>query len=98
MAVSMHKKIKVSNKYVDAFLIKLQTKNLILLICKNGYIMCGYLNLKIANKFKDVAIKVVGVSSIEDTLKAKVQSCSYEAKKIGIYKGQSIKEALKIIN
>lgn len=90
-------RIKVGKKYIKAVLIKLISKNLILLIGKKGYVMCGYLNLKAANKFKDAAIKITGVSSIEDALKAKVHSLSFAAKGLGIYKGQDIKEALKII-
>ncbi|MEW5759020.1 MAG: DUF1805 domain-containing protein [Candidatus Omnitrophota bacterium] len=93
----IHKKIKIGRKHVDAFLIKLQAKNFITLVGKNGYIMCGYLNLKIANKFKDVAIKVVGISTIEEMLKAKMHSCSNAAKKLGINKYRSVKDILRII-
>lgn len=78
-------------------MINLQSKNLILLKGNKGYVMCGYLNLRVAEKFKDIAIKIIGVSSIEQALKAKVHSCTSYARKLGISKGQPIKEALKII-
>jgi len=78
--------------------IRLQKKNLIVLIGKKGYIMCGYLNLNTANKFKDVAIRVKGVSKIEEVLNTKVENCSIPAKKLGIYIGQPIKEVLEIIS
>ena len=78
-------------------MINLQSKNFILLKGRNGYVMCGYLNLKTAEKFKDVAIKIVGVSTIEEALKAKVHSCTSQAKRLGISKGQPVKETLKII-
>lgn len=89
--------IRIGNVSIEAFLINLASKNLILLKGKKGYVMCGYLNLKVAEKFKDVAVKVTGISSIEDSLKTVVHSCTSSAKKLGIYKGQPIKEALRLI-
>ena len=90
-------KIKIGGKYIEAFLISLQSKNLILLRGSRGYVMCGYLNLKAAERFKDAAIKITGISTIKEALKASVHSCTSSARKVGIYKGQPIKEALKII-
>lgn len=92
-----HKKIKFGSQYIDAFQIKLLSKNFILLRGTKGYIMCGYLNLSVANKFREAAVKISGVSNIEDALEAKVLSLSYPAQKMGIYKGQPVKKALKII-
>lgn len=91
------KKIKIGKKTIEAVLLPLSGKNLIVLRGSRGYIMCGYLNLSAANKFKDTAIKITGVATIEDALAAKVHSLSSAAKKIGIYKGQPIREVLNII-
>lgn len=92
------KKIKVGKKYVEGLVSALGKKNLILIKGKKGYIMCGYLNLKVASGFNDVAIKITGVSNIKDAISAKVHSCTLDAKKKGIRKGQPIKEVLKIIS
>jgi uncharacterized protein YunC (DUF1805 family) len=92
-----YKKIKIGRKYIEAISINLLNKNLILLKGKKGYVMCGYLNLKTAQKFQDVAIKIVGVLSIEEALKAKVHSCTSQARRLGIFKDQAVKDALKII-
>jgi uncharacterized protein YunC (DUF1805 family) len=92
-----HKKIKIGKKYVEAICVNLLSKNLILLKGSRGYVMCGYLNLKVAAKFKDVAVKIVGVSTIEQALKATVHSCTPAAKKLGISPGQPIKEVFNII-
>jgi len=92
------KRIKIGkDKYIDAYSIPLQNKNLVLLRGKKGYIMCGYLNLRVAEKFKEAAIKVAGVSSIEDALKARVHSCTSFAKRLSVYKGEPVKEVLRII-
>jgi len=97
MANLIHKRIKIGKKYIDAVSMKLMSKNLVLIKGDKGYIMCGYLNLSAANKFGDAAIKIVGVSSVEEALKTKVFACSRAAKRLGVHKGQPVKEAIKII-
>lgn len=92
-----YQKIKVEKKIIKAILVKLLSKNLILLRGSRGYIMCGYLNLRVSENFKDVAVKIVGVGTIAQALKADVHSCTTPARKLGIYKGQPVKEVLKII-
>ncbi len=92
-----HIKIKVGKKTAEAMLFSLAGKNLIVLKGPRGYIMCGYLNMKAAERFKDVAAKITGVSTISEALKATVTSCTSHARRLGIHKGQSIKEVLKII-
>jgi uncharacterized protein YunC (DUF1805 family) len=89
--------IKVDGKEIQVIVLPLQSKNLIILRGANGYVMCGYLDMSVADKFNDVAIKVTGVSGIDDVLNAKVNSCSSAAAKLGIAAGQPIKEVLKII-
>ena len=96
-AVKEKKTIVLGKKKIEAFCINILEKNLIILKGEKGYIMCGYLNLNAANKFKEAAVKVTGVSTINDALGAKVHSCTYAAKKIGIRKNQPIKDVLKII-
>ena len=76
---------------------KLASKNLIVLRGSKGYIMCGYLNLQAAEKFKDAAVKIKGISTIKEALRTNVFACTSQARKLGIYKGQLIKEVLKII-
>ncbi|MCK4519912.1 MAG: DUF1805 domain-containing protein [Candidatus Omnitrophica bacterium] len=91
------RKIKVGKKYVRGVCLKLTGKSLIVFSGKKGYIMCGYLNLGAANKFKDVAVKITGVSTINEALAANVHSATSAAKRLGIHKGQAIKDVLKII-
>jgi len=76
---------------------RLQSKNLIILKGGKGYIMCGYLDLSTADKFKDVAVRITGASNIAEAVLANVHSLSQAAKRLGIYKGQPIKEVLEII-
>jgi uncharacterized protein YunC (DUF1805 family) len=96
MRKPVYKKIKIGKSYIEAFVLPLLAKSFILLRGRRGYVMCGYLNLKAAEKFKDRAVKVTGVSGIKDALSAEVHSCTSEARKLGIRKGQPIREVLKI--
>lgn len=91
------RKINLGKKSLQAHLIKLSPKNLIVIRGTKGYVMCGYLNMAAANKFRDVAIKIVGISSIKQALETKAYSVSKAAKDKGIFKGQAIKDILKII-
>lgn len=59
-----------------------------------GFVMCGYLNIEVANKLGDVAVRVTGVKSFEDVLNAKAVDVSEAAKKLGITIGMQAKEAL----
>jgi len=62
-----------------------------------GFVMCGYLNMEIANKLGDVAVRVTGVRSFDDVLNAKAVDVSEAAKKRGITAGISAKEALNMM-
>ena len=92
------RKIKIKNNYLLALELKLLDKKLIVLRGGKGYIMCGYLDLRVAEKFKDCAAKITGVSTIRQALSAKIHSCTRQAKRSGIYKGQPVKDALAIIS
>lgn len=59
--------------------------------------MCGYLDLKAAEKFGDVAMKIKGVSTIKQAIETTVHSCTSQALKLGISKGQPIAVVLKLI-
>jgi uncharacterized protein YunC (DUF1805 family) len=75
----------------------LLTKKVLILRGQRGYVMCGYLNLGVADKSGDVAVKVSGVGSLKDLLNARVAGCSSAAKKIGIRKDQPIKKILPLL-
>lgn len=77
--------------------LKMDMENAPLLVIRAGcgFVMCGYLNMEIANKIGDVAVRVTGVRSFEDVLNAKAVDVSETAKKLGITIGMTAKEALK---
>ena len=91
------RKIKVGNKYIQALSLRLLDKNLIVLRGSKGYVMCGYLDMKVAERFSDVAVTVVNVATIAQAINARVHVCTSSARRLGIHKGQPIKEVLRII-
>ncbi|MEW6008641.1 MAG: YunC family protein [Candidatus Omnitrophota bacterium] len=56
--------------------------------------MCGYLNIKVAEKFGEAACVVKGVNSIEDLLKAPIFNLTKKAYSLGVRKWMSGKEAI----
>ncbi len=92
-----HRKIQIGPGVIEALACELTGKNLIVLRGSRGYVMCGYLDLAASEKFNDVAVKITGVSTIDDALKARVVSCTTAAMKAGIAPGQNIQDVLKII-
>jgi len=68
---------------------------LLVIRAAKGFVMCGYLNIEVANKLGDVAVRVTGVKSFEDVLNAKAVDVSDATKKLGITVGMPAKEALE---
>lgn len=71
--------------------------NLLMLLCKKGYVMCGYLNQAAAEKFADAAA-IVGGSTFEEILANPVKSVTPEAEALGIAVGMSGAEAAEKLN
>ena len=81
--------IELDNGDVIGYDIDLGNASLILLKSRKGYVMCGYLNMDVANKLGDIAGKVTGVKTIDDALKANIVEVSYKAKKKGLKVGMT---------
>jgi len=60
---------------------------LILIKARNGYIMCGYLNMDAANRLGDIAGKISGVNDFKEMLEKEVIEISEKAKEMGIKPG-----------
>jgi uncharacterized protein YunC (DUF1805 family) len=89
--------VKTARGTIEALCVSLQSKNLILLRGSKGYVMCGYLDLSVAEESGDAAVRITSVSTIEDALSARVQSCTTPCRSLGIREGQPVKEVLDLI-
>jgi uncharacterized protein YunC (DUF1805 family) len=68
---------------------------LLVIKAARGFVMCGYLDMAMANRLGDIAAKVTGVKTFEDVLNSKIIEASEEAKKLGIQEGITGREALE---
>lgn len=93
----LNTEVRLKKGLVTGTLIKLQNAPLIIIHNPNGYLMCGYLDMNIANKMGDVAAKVRGVDNIDATLDAKIVELSDNAKKLGLKTGISGRNFLNSI-
>ncbi len=86
--------IKLEKGFALGLKMDMEHAPLLVIRAGKGFVMCGYLNIDVANKLGDVAVRVTGVKSFEDVLNAKAVDVSEAAKKLGIAIGMSAKEAL----
>ncbi len=86
--------IKLENGSALGLKMDMEHAPLLVIRAAKGFVMCGYLNMDVANKLGDVAVRVTGVKSFEDVLEAKAVEVSEAAKKLGITIGMPAREAL----
>jgi uncharacterized protein YunC (DUF1805 family) len=87
--------ISIGKKTAQGIEIPLHNAVLVLMKAKKGFIMCGYLDIKLAEKLGDCACIVRGISTIDDMLKGKVTECTTKALALGIEPGMTGEAALK---
>ncbi len=68
---------------------------LLVLVADRGFVMCGYLNLDVAERLGVAAAVVSGVRTFEDMLKAEVRACTSRAREMGVREGMRGREALE---
>lgn len=91
------KEIIVNGKVVKGYEIPLQNAVLVLIVGERGYIMCGYLNLDVAEKFGDCACIVRGVKSVDDMLNSSVVEVTSKAGELGIFVGMPVRDVIRLI-
>ncbi|MBE1555621.1 YunC family protein [Sporosarcina limicola] len=81
-----------------AVTVRLPKTTLLTISNDNGYIMCGALDVGLLNtqlhERKILAGRAVGVKTIEQLLKAPLESVTLEAERLGIHSGMSGEQAL----
>lgn len=71
--------------------------NMLVLLCKKGYIMCGYLNQPAAEKFEDAAA-IVGGATFEEILANPVKGVTPAAAALGVEIGMTGAQAAARLN
>jgi uncharacterized protein YunC (DUF1805 family) len=68
---------------------------LLVIRAPRGFVMCGYLDISMAEQLDDVAVKVRGVRNFEDVLAAGVVEATKAAIDLGIEVGMPARQALE---
>jgi len=59
-----------------------------------GFVMCGYLNIDVAERIGAAAAIVSGVNSFEDVLNAEIKAATSKAKALGLEPGKVVRTVL----
>ena len=70
---------------------------LILVSAEKGFVMCGFLNVDVAESLDVAAAVVSGVKSFEDVLNAEVKAATSKAKNLGVNVGMKGSDALSCL-
>ena len=89
-------KVKIDDKTVLGLKVELpDSPPLLLMVGEKGFIMCGYLNVEVAERLQVAAAMVSGVKSFQDVLEAEIKAATSKAREMGINLGMKGREALK---
>ena len=89
-------KIKIDDKTVLGLKAELpDSPPLLLMVGEKGFIMCGYLNVEVAERLQVAAAMVSGVKSFQDVLEAEIKAATSKARELGINLGMKGREALR---
>ena len=86
--------IKLERGTVLGLKFEMNKASLLVIKAQKGFVMCGYLNIEMAETIGDVAVLVRGVSNFDDVLNASALEVTTEAGRLGIIKGMSGRECL----
>ena len=68
---------------------------LLLVVADKGFVMCGFLNVDVAEKLGVAAAVVSGVENFEDVLNAEVKAVTSKARDLSVSVGMKGVDALK---
>ena len=89
-------KIKIDDETVLGLKVELpDSPPLLLMVGEKGFIMCGYLNVEVAERLQVAAAMVSGVKSFQDVLEAEIKAATSKARELGISLGMKGREALR---
>ncbi len=87
--------IELENGTVLGLKIDMEHAPLLVIRAPRGFVMCGYLDISMAEQLDDVAVKVRGVRNFEDVLACGVVEATQAAIDLGIEVGMPARQALE---
>ena len=89
-------KVKIDDETVLGLKVELpDSPPLLLMVGEKGFIMCGYLNVEVAERLQVAAAMVSGVKSFQDVLEAEIKAATSKAREMGISLSMKGREALR---
>lgn len=98
----VHKKVKLTKKEADGYVIPLGAINLVFVVTDKGMVGCGAFDVAALNNFSYPAARVkslIGkpVATIDDLLEGIIKDANVEATSLGVNSGMSGREALNLM-
>lgn len=87
--------IELENGTALGLKIDMEHAPLLVIRAPGGFVMCGYLDISMAERLEDVAVKVTGVRNFEDVLASGVVEATPAAIDLGIELGMPARQALE---
>ena len=87
--------IELENGTALGLKIDMEHAPLLVIRAPRGFVMCGYLDISMAEQLDDVAVKVRSVRNFEDVLAAGVVEVTKAAADLGIEVGMPARQALE---
>jgi uncharacterized protein YunC (DUF1805 family) len=90
--------LKINDKVAVGLRVDLpNSPPLLLIVGRTGFVMCGFLNIDVAEKVNVTAAMVSGVKTFEDVLAADIKAVTSKAQMKGIKVGMKGEDAVKLL-
>lgn len=70
---------------------------LLLIVGRTGFVMCGFLNIDVAERLNVIAAMVSGVKTFDDVLAAEIKALTSKAQTKGMKVGMKGEDAVKLL-
>jgi uncharacterized protein YunC (DUF1805 family) len=90
--------LKINDKVAVGLRVDLpDSPPLLLIVGRTGFVMCGFLNIDVAEKVNVSAAMVSGVKTFDDVLAADIKAVTSKAQMKGIKVGMKCEDAVKLL-
>jgi uncharacterized protein YunC (DUF1805 family) len=90
--------LKINDKVAVGLRVDLpNSPPLLLIVGQTGFVMCGFLNIDVAEKVNVTAAMVSGVKTFDDVLAADIKAVTSKAQMKGIKVGMKGEDAVKLL-
>jgi len=90
--------LKINDKVAVGLRVELpDSPPLLLIVGRTGLVMCGFLNIDVAEKVNATAAMVSGVETFDDVLAADIKAVTFKAQTKGIKIGMKGEDAVKLL-